>query len=174
LPVVPVPVFAAMVVAGTPVVAPLSIVVVLVVAVAVAIEVALFSVASVTVAVGVGALEVVFVTKAALLVAVESSRQKILQKFEKWQQRGSNVLEVLVDDVMVQVLLKAGEHGTGEKAATAHFQSPNRDGGLTIKGWKMTERTEAPRRHIAARSGHTGRALKELSTDVELEIWIVL
>jgi len=114
-----------MVVVSTLVVAPLSIVVVLMVAVVVMIKVALFPVASVTVAIGVGVLEVVFVMKAALLVAVELSHQKILQKFEKWQQRESNILKILVDDVIVQVLLQAGEHGTGEKAATAHFQSPN-------------------------------------------------
>jgi len=81
-PVVPIPVFTAMVVAGTPVVAPLSIVVALVVtlavvlvvtvAVAVTVEVVLFSVASITMAIRVGELEVVVVTKAALLVAVES------------------------------------------------------------------------------------------------------
>ena len=59
-----------------------------------------------------------------------------------------------MDDVVVQVLLQAGEHGTGEKAATARFQSSMRDGGLTIRGWKMTELTEVPRRHLAARSGH--------------------
>lgn len=72
LPVIPVPVFAAMVIAGTPVVAPLSIIVALVVTLAVAVAVAVkgmfFSIASVTAAVGVGALEVVIVTKAALLV----------------------------------------------------------------------------------------------------------
>jgi len=105
LPVVPILVFVVMVVVSTLVVAPLSIVVVLMVAVVVVIKVALFPVASVTVAIGVGVLEVVFVMKAALLVAVELSHQKILQKFEKWQQRESNILKILVDDVIVQVLL---------------------------------------------------------------------
>ena len=65
MPVIPIPVFAVMVIAGTPVVAPLLIIVALIVmvAVTVVVKVMFFSITSVTAAIGVE-----IVMKAALLV----------------------------------------------------------------------------------------------------------
>jgi hypothetical protein len=66
---------------------------------------------------------------------------------------------------------RPGEHGTGEKEATARFQSSKRDGGLTIRDWKMTERTEG----ISLREVVTlADALKKLSADAELEIGMII